>query len=147
MLLVVSEYLTVHTVSCPSRLGCCLSFIFSAMMLATMYSTISECVFTWFIYLRLPFLNDLMLKPEENESGTYKVHRYIAYIVILLSICYFYCNLLVYIVCESVTTMILNTQFFHWAARLKHVRFSIFFNGKVICNSFLLLMHTGEYVT
>jgi hypothetical protein len=49
---------------------------------------------------RRPVLNDL-LKPEENESGTrtYKVRRNIAYIVILLSICYFYYHLLVYIEC------------------------------------------------
>lgn len=47
--------------------------------------------------IRFPFLNDLLLKPEENESGTYKVRRNIAYIVILLSICYLYYYLLVYI--------------------------------------------------
>jgi hypothetical protein len=74
---------TVHTASCPSRLGCYLSFIFSAMMLATVYH-FRVRVYVVHIH-RLPFLNDLLLKPEENESGTYKVRRNIAYTVILQS--------------------------------------------------------------
>jgi len=95
MLLVVSEYLRVHTASSHSKLGCGLSFIFGAFTLANIYH-FWVCVCVVHI-LRLPFLNDLLLKPEENESGTYKVRRNIAYIVILLSIRYFYYYLLVYI--------------------------------------------------
>lgn len=70
MLLVVSEYLTGHTASCRSRLVCYLSCTFSAMMLAAVND------FRVGVYvvpiLRLPFLNDLLLKPEENESGSTK---------------------------------------------------------------------------
>lgn len=58
-----------------------LSCTFSAMMLAT----VNHFRFRVYVVhiLRLPFLNDLLLKPEENESGSKKVRRNIAYIVIL----------------------------------------------------------------
>jgi hypothetical protein len=69
MLLVVSEYLTIHTASSHNRLGC-LSFIFGAVMLANMYH-FWVCVYVVHI-LRLPFLSDLLLKPKKNESGSTK---------------------------------------------------------------------------